>query len=118
MIGIENIWICMFIGAGLLGLVRAGLGPTFADRFLGISVFANIITLLMVYQAIVMAKEFYLDIAMLIVMLSFVGSLAIAKYAPKRETPLKTSMKAEKPRKDAPPKSGSQVEKPTRRSDA
>jgi len=79
-----DVWLYLFIGAGLLALVRAGLGPSFADRFLGIGAFVNVVTLLLVVYAINMGSQFYLDIAMLLVMLSFVGSLAIAKYAPRR----------------------------------
>jgi multicomponent Na+:H+ antiporter subunit F len=114
MIGLESIWIYLFVIAGLLSLIRAGLGPTFADRYLGIGAFINIVTLLVVVYAIQFGNQFFLDIAMLLVMMSFVGSLAIAKYAPKKDTPLKMSMKAEKPRRDTPLKMSMKAEKPRR----
>lgn len=79
-----EIYVYMFVFVGALCLIRSGLGPTFADRFLGIAAFVNIITLLLVVHAMEIGSQFYLDTAILLVMLSFVGSLAIAKYAPRR----------------------------------
>ncbi len=77
-----ELYLYMFIFAGILSLIRAGLGPSFADRFLGVGAFVNLVTLLLVVHAIGIGSQFYLDVAILLVMLSFVGSLAIAKYAP------------------------------------
>jgi multisubunit Na+/H+ antiporter MnhF subunit len=83
-ISIGNAWMYLFVFAGLLSLVRAGLGPSFADRFLGIGAFVNVVTLLLVAHAISVGSQFYIDVAILLVMMSFVGSLAIAKYAPRK----------------------------------
>jgi multicomponent Na+:H+ antiporter subunit F len=77
-----ELFIWMFMLAGLLSLLRAALGPTFADRYLGVSAFSGILTLGIVYYALESGIQFYLDIAIVLVMLSFTGSLAVAKYAP------------------------------------
>lgn len=81
-----TLWIYLFIIAGILALVRTGLGPSFADRYLGIGAFVNVVTLLLVVHAIGTGSQFYIDTAILLVMMSFVGSLAIAKYAPRNSS--------------------------------
>jgi len=111
-ISISNIWMYLFVFAGLLALIRAGLGPTFADRFIGIGAFVNVITLMLVVYAIQIKSQFYLDVAILLVMLSFVGSLAIAKYSPKINSAWITQHKPRSPRRAAPLGSSAKAEKP------
>lgn len=80
-----GIFIYMFIAAAVISLARAALGPSFADRYLGIGAFVNILTLFLVAYAVDVGNQFYLDTAILLTVLSFVGTLAIAKYAPGKE---------------------------------
>ena len=75
-------YIYLFIAAGIISVARALLGPTFADRYLGIASVVNVVTLLLVVYAIELGSQFYMDISIALVMMSFVGSMAIAKFAP------------------------------------
>jgi multisubunit Na+/H+ antiporter MnhF subunit len=78
------IWI-IFAAAAALVAVRAMLGPSFADRVIAFDVIVNLVALLMVFQAIRIQSQLYLDIAIFIVLLSFIGTLAIARYVRKKD---------------------------------
>jgi len=78
-----EIYIIMFAVASALYVIRALRGPTFADRYLGISTVTSIVAMVMVSMSFSPGREFFLDIAILLVMLSFVGSLAIARFGTK-----------------------------------
>lgn len=69
----------LFIAAGIIALGRAIRGPTFADRAISISSMISIIVFLMVFYSVSYGTEVYMDIAIILMLLSFVGSLAIAK---------------------------------------
>ncbi len=73
----------VFLISGLLCLIRAVIGPTFADRLLALDAFGNIIVLLMVSYAIYIQSGIYLDIALLLALLSFTGVLSVAKWVKK-----------------------------------
>ncbi len=70
----------LFVIAGIIALVRLALGPTFADRVIAGGAVANIVTVLIVWYAISTGPGFYLDIAIVMSLLSFTGTLAIARY--------------------------------------
>ena len=73
--------IYVFIVIMILILIRAALGPSFADRAVALSALGNILVLIMVIYSITIQNPMYLDIAIVFAMLSFAGLLAIAKYA-------------------------------------
>ena len=70
----------LFIFAVALCLVRAAVGRTFADRVLAVTCVGNIVVILMVWFAIQTNEQMLMDIALLLTLLSFVGTIAIAKY--------------------------------------
>ncbi len=72
-----------FITAALLLLVRAIIGPTYADRVISIDTLTNIIILFMVLYSINIRNPIYLDTAILFAMISYVGVIAIAKLVKK-----------------------------------
>ena len=72
-----------FITAALLLLIRAILGPTYADRVISIDTLTNIIILFMVLYSINIKNPMYLDTALLFAMISYVGVIAIAKLVKK-----------------------------------
>ena len=72
-----------FITAALLLLIRAILGPTYADRVISIDTLTNIIILFMVLYSINLKNPLYLDTALLFAMISYVGVIAIAKLVKK-----------------------------------
>jgi len=75
----------LFIAAGVIALVRAVAGPTFADRVISVSSIVSVIVFLMVIYSITVEIQFYLDIAIALMLLSFVGTLAVAKFIKPRE---------------------------------
>jgi multicomponent Na+:H+ antiporter subunit F len=75
----------LFIAAGVISLIRAIAGPTFADRAIAVSSVVSVVVLLMVLQAVVQETQFYLDVAIVLMLLSFVGSLAVAKFVRAKE---------------------------------
>ncbi|MCK4496731.1 MAG: cation:proton antiporter [Candidatus Aenigmarchaeota archaeon] len=74
------------MAAGIIALIRAVAGPTFADRVISISSVISLVIFLMVLQAVTSGSHIYLDIAVVLMLLSFVGTLAIAKFIKVKET--------------------------------
>lgn len=72
-----------FITAALLLLIRAIIGPTYADRVISIDTLTNLIILFMVLYSINIRNPIYLDTAILFAMISYVGVIAIAKLVKK-----------------------------------
>ena len=72
--------ISLFILALLLSAARLFLGPTAPDRILAIEVMANITTGLLILFSYLYQKWYLLDIAIVYALLSYVGTLALAKY--------------------------------------
>ena len=70
----------VFVLAGIISIVRLAMGPTFADRVIAGGAVMNIITVLIVWYSISSGLDFYLDVAIVMSLLSFTGTLAIAKY--------------------------------------
>jgi multicomponent Na+:H+ antiporter subunit F len=75
----------LFMAAGIISLIRAVMGPTFADRVLATGSLISVVIFLMVLQAVAARTEMYLDIAIVLMLLSFTGTLAIAKLINPRE---------------------------------
>jgi multicomponent Na+:H+ antiporter subunit F len=61
-------------------LYRAILGPTTADRIIGINVVGTKVVVAFAFLAAIFHKDSYLDIAMLYAMLSYVLTIAFIKY--------------------------------------
>jgi multisubunit Na+/H+ antiporter MnhF subunit len=71
----------VFALSGLLALAAMVRGPTFADRVLASGAFMNIVVIIMLLFAVRSGAWLYLDVSLVIVLMSFVGTLAIARYA-------------------------------------
>lgn len=71
----------VFALSGILALAALVRGPTFADRGLAAGVFMNITVVLLMLFAARRGAWLYLDVSIVIVLMSFVGTLAIARYA-------------------------------------
>ena len=69
------------LALSLVGL-RLIRGPTFADRMISADTIANILVLFIVYYS-VMSNPAYIDIAIVIMLLSFLGTIAVARYVVK-----------------------------------
>ncbi len=69
------------IGAGiLLCLLRMLKGPTTVDRAVAVDTTATITTALLVLLGFIFRRYVYLDVALVYAVLTFIGSVAIARY--------------------------------------
>lgn len=66
-------------------LYRAILGPTTADRIIGINVVGTKAVTALVFLGAIFEKTSFWDIALLYAMLVYVGTLAFIKYLENRE---------------------------------
>lgn len=63
-----------------LCLWRAAAGPTAPDRAVSIDILGTVVVAFCVLLTMMTRKDFYMDVAMAWALLSFVGSIALAKY--------------------------------------
>ena len=66
-------------------LYRAVLGPTTADRIIGINVVGSKAVIALVFLGAIFQKTSFLDIALLYAMLVYVTTLAFVKYCESRD---------------------------------
>jgi multicomponent Na+:H+ antiporter subunit F len=66
--------------AVLLCLARMLRGPTTPDRAVAVDTTATVTTALLVFLAFVFERYIYLDVALVYAVLTFIGSVAIARY--------------------------------------
>ena len=72
------------IGTGIiLCLLRMLKGPTASDRAVAVDTTATITTALLVLLASVFERYVYLDVALVYAVLTFIGSVAIARFLEK-----------------------------------
>jgi multicomponent Na+:H+ antiporter subunit F len=67
----------------LLCLLRLLKGPTAPDRAVALDTVATITTTLLVFLAFVFERYVYLDVALVYAVLTFIGSVAIARFLEK-----------------------------------
>lgn len=61
-------------------LVRLWRGPSAGDRILALEVIGGVGTLMLVTIAVLSERMIYLDVAVLLALFSFLGTLVIARY--------------------------------------
>lgn len=66
--------------AAALAFVRLVRGPTLPDRVIAIDLMGVLIVCLLVVVAASTAQQAFLDVAMVIALISFVGTVAYARY--------------------------------------
>lgn len=66
--------------AALLALWRVVRGPSLADRVVGIDLLGVLVTGFAVVGAALTGASWFLDIAIVIALISFVGTIAYARY--------------------------------------
>lgn len=64
----------------LLCLLRMLRGPSTPDRAVAVDTTATVTTALLVFLAFVFERYIYLDVALVYAVLTFIGSVAIARY--------------------------------------
>jgi multicomponent Na+:H+ antiporter subunit F len=66
--------------ASFLCLVRIGLGPTAPDRTVAIDILGTLVVGFTCLVSLTFQKDFYMNIAIAWALISFIGTLALAKY--------------------------------------
>jgi len=75
-----NVYFIILIGACFLCLVRAALGRTVPDRMVAIDIMGTLAVGMTALLAVMTGRSFLIDIALAWIFLSFIGTLALAKY--------------------------------------
>lgn len=68
------------IGLSLICLYRVIRGPTIPDRMVGVDIFGILVVGICAIIAMQTGKSFILDIGIAWIILSFIGTLTLAKY--------------------------------------
>ena len=78
-----NIWIFTVIALCalmLLAMVRLVKGPTSADRVVALDAINTLVVAAMIVLGVVFQQIIFIDVAIIFALLSYVGTLFIAKY--------------------------------------
>ena len=75
-----GIFIIILISLCFLCLLRIALGPTLADRMVAIDILGILVVGVCALLAVKLEREFLIDISLAWVFLSFIGTIALAKY--------------------------------------
>lgn len=70
----------MLAVAVALTFVRLAKGPTLPDRVIALDLIGVLLVCLLVLMSGVTAQQAYLDVAMVVALISFVGTVAYARY--------------------------------------
>ena len=76
-------WVLIALSA--LCLLRVVLGPTVADRVVAIDILGIIVVGICVILAISTGKSYLIDVGIAWIILSFIGTLTMAKYLERRK---------------------------------
>jgi len=78
-----NIWIftvLVLVGLMLLAMIRLLKGPTAADRVVALDTINTMVVASMILLGVAFQQVIFVDVAIVYALLSFVGTLYIAKY--------------------------------------
>ncbi len=75
-----DIIIVVLILAALASGVRILIGPSLWDRLLGVSLVCSKLILVIVIFSLTKGSSFYLDIALVVAMLGFVGTTSLSTF--------------------------------------
>lgn len=70
----------LFALSGVLALAALVRGPTFADRALAGGAFFHITIIVLLLTSVRAGSSLFFDVSVVIIFMSFVGTLAIARY--------------------------------------
>lgn len=70
----------MLVVAAALTFVRLAKGPTLPDRVIAIDLIGVLMVCVLVVMAGVTAQQAFLDVAIVVALISFVGTVAYARY--------------------------------------
>jgi multicomponent Na+:H+ antiporter subunit F len=72
--------LAMLAVAAALTFIRLAKGPTLPDRVIAIDLIGVVLVCLLVLMSGVTAQQAFLDVAMVVALISFVGTVAYARY--------------------------------------
>jgi len=75
-----DIFLYIIIGLSFLCLIRVIIGPTIADRMVAIDIFGILVVGVCAILTIKTGRGFIIDIGLAWMILSFIGTIALAKY--------------------------------------
>jgi len=75
-----DVFLYLLIGMCFMCLYRVIMGPTIADRMVGIDIMGILVVGITAIIAIKTDRMFILDIGIAWIILSFIGTLTLAKY--------------------------------------
>ena len=70
----------LIVAAMVLALVRATRGPTVYDRILALNSFGTLAALMIALMVFMMDQPDFLDIALLYVLINFIGPIAVLRF--------------------------------------
>jgi multicomponent Na+:H+ antiporter subunit F len=79
----EMVFLALVAAGIVLCFLRLLKGPTAADRAVAVDTAATITTALLVLLAAIFGRRVYLDVALVYAILTFIGSVAIARFLEK-----------------------------------
>jgi len=79
----DTIFLAIIIAGVILCLLRMLKGPTAPDRAVAVDTTATITTALLVLLGSMFKRYVYLDVALVYAVLTFIGSVAIARFLEK-----------------------------------
>jgi len=77
---IINLLLYIMMGMSFLCFIRIIFGPTMADRMVAIDIFGILVVGICVLMAMKTERLFLIDIGITWVILSFIGTITLAKY--------------------------------------
>ena len=78
--GVPNIFMLVLLFSGFLCLYRIGKGPTAPDRTVAIDILGTLMVGFCAVLTWITGKSFYMIIGITWALLSFIGTIALAKY--------------------------------------
>ena len=79
----DIIFLTIIVAGVVLCLLRMLKGPTAPDRAVAVDTIATITTALLVLLGYIFQRYIYLDVALVYAVLTFIGSVAIARFLEK-----------------------------------
>ena len=80
---VEIIFLTLISAGIFFCLVRMLKGPTSADRAVALDTLSTVTAALLVFLGYTFKREIYLDVSLVYAILTFVGSVAIARFLEK-----------------------------------
>lgn len=82
--GLMSVFIWALTGSSFLCLYRIAMGPTPPDRTVSIDILGTLVVGFCAFMSLITGKDFYMNIGLSWALLSFIGTIALAKFLERR----------------------------------